>query len=115
MSRSKNANPKPRGSKSSLASGTDPAALDASAAQTAATEKKAPPQGSEIHLVSATAPSSAQTTGSKAISRVSAAGISDEQIRERAYRLYLERGGEHGRHDDDWYRAEAELKVLNLK
>jgi Protein of unknown function (DUF2934) len=34
----------------------------------------------------------------------------EDQIRERAYGLYLERGGEHGRHEDDWYRAAEELR-----
>ncbi len=105
----KSPNSKPRTSKSSLATSKDPAALEASVAKTAASEKK-PRQGNEIHLVSAAA-------GAPAPSKVSpdgVAGITDEQVRERAYQLYLERGGEHGRHDDDWYRAEAELRVRKL-
>ena len=32
-----------------------------------------------------------------------------EEITRRAYRLYLERGGEHGRDVEDWVRAEKEL------
>ena len=32
-----------------------------------------------------------------------------EAIRARAYELYLERGGEHGRDVEDWARAEAEI------
>lgn len=35
---------------------------------------------------------------------------SDEEIRRRAYDLYLERGGTHGLHEDDWHRAERELR-----
>ena len=35
---------------------------------------------------------------------------SEEEIRIRAYELYLERGGGHGMHFDDWLRAEDELK-----
>jgi hypothetical protein len=35
--------------------------------------------------------------------------ISEEQIRRRAYELYTQRGGTHGRHAEDWFRAEAEL------
>ncbi len=35
---------------------------------------------------------------------------SEEDIRLRAYHLYLERGGRHGAHNDDWYQAERELK-----
>jgi hypothetical protein len=33
-----------------------------------------------------------------------------EQIAQRAYELFLARGGEHGRHEDDWLRAEQELR-----
>ncbi len=33
----------------------------------------------------------------------------NEQIATRAYYLYLERGGQHGCDQDDWYRAEQEL------
>jgi len=36
---------------------------------------------------------------------------SADEIRRRAYERYLERGGEHGQHDDDWLAAEAELRT----
>jgi hypothetical protein len=36
---------------------------------------------------------------------------SEEEIRLRAYRRYVERGGSHGRHFDDWLEAEKELKT----
>src|SRR5262249_1583836 len=39
-----------------------------------------------------------------------ASGPSEEDIRLRAYHRYLERGGEHGAHFDDWFEAEKELK-----
>jgi hypothetical protein len=32
-----------------------------------------------------------------------------EEIRRRAYRIYLERGGQPGRELDDWLQAEREL------
>jgi hypothetical protein len=35
----------------------------------------------------------------------------DEDIRRRAYQMYLERGGGHGEDLDDWVRAEQELKT----
>ena len=35
---------------------------------------------------------------------------SDEQIRARAYEMYLERGGHDGLDLDDWVRAERELR-----
>jgi hypothetical protein len=33
----------------------------------------------------------------------------EEQIAERAYHIYLERGGADGNPDDDWLQAEREL------
>ena len=36
--------------------------------------------------------------------------LSDEQVRARAYELYLERSGNGGTAEEDWYRAEAELR-----
>ncbi len=33
-----------------------------------------------------------------------------EQIAERAYHIFLARGGRHGHHDDDWQQAERELR-----
>jgi DNA helicase HerA-like ATPase len=35
---------------------------------------------------------------------------SDDDIRARAYEMYLERGGDHGLDFDDWVRAERELR-----
>jgi hypothetical protein len=35
----------------------------------------------------------------------------EEEIRARAYHMYLERGGEHGLDFDDWLNAERELKT----
>jgi hypothetical protein len=37
---------------------------------------------------------------------------SDEEIRARAYRRYLERGGGDGQDFDDWLEAERELKGI---
>lgn len=36
-----------------------------------------------------------------------------EEIRERAYLIYLARGGADGRELDDWLQAERELKARN--
>lgn len=35
-------------------------------------------------------------------------------IRQRAYKFYCERGGQHGLHEADWYRAESELRSKNI-
>jgi hypothetical protein len=32
-----------------------------------------------------------------------------DEIQRRAYEFYCERGGQHGLHEADWYRAESEL------
>ena len=34
----------------------------------------------------------------------------DQEIRLRAYEFYCERGGKHGGHEDDWLRAEQEVR-----
>lgn len=38
--------------------------------------------------------------------------VSEESIRDRAYQIYVHRGGRDGHADGDWYTAEAELKEL---
>jgi hypothetical protein len=42
---------------------------------------------------------------------VEARSLDPEQIARRAYELYLARGGEHGRSEEDWFTAERELSV----
>jgi Protein of unknown function (DUF2934) len=37
-----------------------------------------------------------------------------DEIARRAYQLYEERGGEHGRDWDDWFQAERELRQSTL-
>lgn len=41
------------------------------------------------------------------------ATIDVDAVRQRAYELYEERGGQHGLHEDDWYRAEQEVRSRN--
>ena len=36
--------------------------------------------------------------------------MSEEQVRARAYELYLQRNGDTGTPEEDWFRAEAELR-----
>jgi hypothetical protein len=38
----------------------------------------------------------------------------DEEIRRRAYQLYVERGGQHGRDLDDWLQAKREFESGEL-
>ena len=53
-----------------------------------------------------------QATSTKAETEKVSAGNSarDEEIRRRAYEIYLERGEQPGRDLDDWLQAERELK-----
>jgi hypothetical protein len=53
-----------------------------------------------------------QSTSTQAeTSEVSAGNLAhDEEIRRRAYEIYLERGEEPGRELDDWLQAERELE-----
>lgn len=41
---------------------------------------------------------------------VVAPAASHERISVRAFELFTARGGEHGHHDEDWLRAEQELR-----
>jgi len=41
---------------------------------------------------------------------VSVGNVGDEQVRLRAYEIYLERGERPGRELDDWLQAERELE-----
>ena len=36
--------------------------------------------------------------------------VSEDRIRQRAYELYVQRGGQGGSHVEDWFRAERELR-----
>ena len=53
-----------------------------------------------------------QATSTQAKTREVSLGNStrDEEIRRRAYEIYLERGEQPGRELDDWLQAERELK-----
>jgi hypothetical protein len=49
-------------------------------------------------------------TASTAETAPPSAEPSVDEIRRRAYERYQQRGGNHGRHFDDWLEAEKELK-----
>jgi hypothetical protein len=52
-----------------------------------------------------------QATSTQAETReVPVGNMGDEQIRLRAYEIYLERGEQPGRELDDWLQAERELE-----
>ena len=65
----------------------------------------------------AAAPAAAKPKRARATTRPAAArdnasnsGPTVDDIRLRAYERYLERGGNHGQHFDDWLEAEKELR-----
>jgi hypothetical protein len=39
----------------------------------------------------------------------------EEQVRARAYQIYLDHGGQHGHHTDDWLQAEYELMQVPIQ
>jgi hypothetical protein len=55
-------------------------------------------------------PTALVDTAADGVSAAVKAAPTAEDIRERAYHLYLERGGNDGSELDDWVRAEAELQ-----
>ena len=61
-------------------------------------------------------PKRARAAAPRAAARdtASKSGPSLDDIRRRAYERYLERGGNHGQHFDDWLEAEREL-TLKIK
>lgn len=37
----------------------------------------------------------------------------NESVQQRAFELFLERGGVHGNDQEDWFKAEMELRNIN--
>lgn len=48
--------------------------------------------------------------GSISSGKNQAINIGDEVIRRRAYEIWEQRGRQHGKDADDWYRAESEVR-----
>jgi hypothetical protein len=76
-------------------------AREGESATRAVAERKPPTAAS--HTTADSAPQKSPVTMSS--------NISDEEIRRRAYELYESRGGNGGSPEDDWYRAERELRA----
>ena len=79
---------------------TEPKSEAAAPAKPSARAKAAKPEPSKV-------------VASKSRKATSVSEPTDEQIRVRAYESYIERGGDHGMHLDDWLEAKREL--LNRK
>jgi hypothetical protein len=52
------------------------------------------------------------STGPQKVPQKAAAAPSREQIAQLAHRFWKERGGHHGSHEQDWFRAERELRGM---
>ena len=109
MARTKSANPRPTKTAKSSAAEAEQNLTATNGTVETATQKKAP-QAVETLSQTPAVKSASQKTQIGSRSQNGAPNVSEEQIRERAYQLYLERGRQHGRHEDDWYRAESELR-----
>ena len=79
----------------------------------APTSKKAAKQPIPIDTPISTASSSSVSPGNTPATQVHP-GIEDE-IRQRAYELYEERGRHEGFHKEDWTRAETEILAKHRK
>jgi len=64
----------------------------------AAEATQAVPENSGVQMLQAPSNGGERRTGS------------DDQVRRRAYELWEQRGRQHGRDADDWYRAESEVR-----
>jgi hypothetical protein len=86
------------------AAGAPPAPSDSFAARTEPEQQRPPDQPVMDRPADAPAPPTESTS--------MASEPSEEDIRMRAYHLYLERGGGHGMDFEDWLRAKRELREL---
>ena len=77
-------------------------------------DKKSPDSKKASRSRSKPAAGSSAARSSSTEARVSAAPATEEQIRARAYQLFVERGYQGGNAEQDWLRAEAEVRGGNL-
>ncbi len=81
-----------------------PAKPKATASRAKRTASAAPDAPSKLHAV--------QAKSKAAVTGQSPAEPSREQIAQLAHRFWKERGGYHGAHEQDWFRAERELRGM---
>jgi hypothetical protein len=81
------------------------------AAKKSPAKSAAASQNSVAEKIAATEPVSEPSLKSAPVrtAKPSTAELYDE-IRRRAYEFYCDRGGQHGSHEADWQRAEAEVR-----
>ncbi len=81
-----------------------------------ASRKKAPVAGAEVGQPPVSAAGSDNGKSESVLSPIAAEPKSNvhsmdaDEVRRRAYEIWEQRGRQHGKHEDDWYRAEQELR-----
>ena len=80
-------------------------------ASTAKTPRKAAPKTTEPTKAASTKPAPKKAAVKKTTkAKVTPIGVSQEEIAILAHRLWIERGHQHGHHEEDWLRAEELLR-----
>jgi hypothetical protein len=69
-----------------------------------------PAQAADTAIASTTETTSDASESTEEDLAAADTGPSEDEIRDRAYHRYLERGGNHGQDFDDWVEAERELR-----
>ncbi len=118
MPRPKSANAKPKTPNTSATPAGNNPTLGNSGSVSAALETKAPqgtptatgPGPVAVPSQNREAQKTVNTPASNGKQQAHGSQVTDEQVRERAYHLFLERGGQGGNPEEDWFRAETELR-----
>lgn len=82
-----------------------------SAKKSPATKAAAAPNKSAVEIANAVPAVDPNFTAVPVKTKQPAPAELYEEIRRRAYEFYNERGGQHGSHEADWHRAEAEVRA----
>lgn len=80
------------------------------AKKTEETVENAPVAAQGTETAVAAKPKKASSGNGAAAESASEKKVSPEEVARLAHHFYTERGHQHGRHEDDWYRAEQELR-----
>jgi Protein of unknown function (DUF2934) len=73
------------------------------------TRKAAPEAGNGVHAANGNGATASVTAVPEVSNGASVSPSLEEQIRARAYQIYLERGGDGGSPEQDWLRAKEEI------
>jgi hypothetical protein len=88
---------------------TTPKKPRATAAKTTTPIDAAPKANGAVPKANEVAPKKAAPQKKTTTAKATPISVSHDEIAMLAHRFWVERGGQHGRHEDDWIRAEREL------